>query len=84
MSAKNNAIRLILEETLISKTTIRNFLGCTPKNAQNIFDEVKAKEIELYKFESREFAVPTDLFLEMRGLNYELIEKRYSKRKRGK
>lgn len=80
-SRRDFASIIILTKDIISCTTIRNFLGITPAKAQQIFDSVKGAEIELYKFGSREKAVPTDLFLKLRGLNYDLVRERYKEKK---
>lgn len=81
MNRKEMAIHMVLTEPLITRTTIRNFLGVSVETAEKMFNQVKDEEIRLYKFESRERAVPTDLFLKTRGINYDLVRKRYEKRK---
>lgn len=81
MSVKETAIKKVLFDSYISETTIRIFLGCSKKVAQNIFKDCKDDELEREKYDIRPNHVQSKTLFKITGKDYNFTLKQFKARK---
>lgn len=77
MTRKEKAIKNVLEEPYLSKTTIMLFLSCTKEEAEQFFKECKEIERSNEKFNIRPNRVKTSTFLKLSNTDFNLLMKQY-------
>lgn len=77
MTRKEKAIRNVLEEPYLSKTTIMLFLSCTKEHAEEFFKECKQIELAKEKIDVRPNRVKTSTFLKLSNTDFNLLMKQY-------
>lgn len=81
MTRKEKAIKNVLEEQYISKTTIMHVLSCTKEQAEDFFKNCKRIEREKEKYDIRPNRVKTSIFLKESNTDFNLLLKQYKFKK---
>lgn len=83
MTRKEKAIKNVLEEPYLSKTTIMLVLSCSKEDAERCFKECKEIERAKEKFDIRPNRVKTNIFLKVSNTDYNFLLKQYKTKKGG-